>query len=93
MTRMTTEARNSASENIDTLSSLEIVRLMNEEDARVAVAVGQQAAPIAKAIEVIARAQRAAQVELTAAIQALASMGKRADNLIQLGRFVVERRS
>jgi N-acetylmuramic acid 6-phosphate etherase len=54
MTRSTTEARNPASEKIDTLSPIEIVRLVNEEDALVAVAVGQQAEPIAKAVEVIA---------------------------------------
>jgi N-acetylmuramic acid 6-phosphate etherase len=59
MTRSTTEARNPASEKIDTLSPLEIVRLMNEEDARVAVAVGQQAEPIARAVEVIADRLRA----------------------------------
>lgn len=54
MTRLTTEARNPASEQIDTLSPLEIVRLMNAEDARVAEAVGREAEPIARAIEVIA---------------------------------------
>jgi N-acetylmuramic acid 6-phosphate etherase len=50
----TTEARNPASERIDSLSPLEIVRLMNAEDARVAEAVGREAAAIAQAIEVIA---------------------------------------
>src|SRR4051812_25194686 len=59
MTRSTTEARNPASEKIDTLSALEIVRLMNEEDARVAVAVGQQAVSIAKAVEIIGNRLRA----------------------------------
>ncbi len=54
MKSMTTEARNPASERIDTLSPLEIVRLINEEDAHVATAVGQQAEPIARAVEVIA---------------------------------------
>jgi N-acetylmuramic acid 6-phosphate etherase len=54
MSRMTTEARNPASEKIDTLSALELVRLMNAEDARVAEAVGREAQPIARAIEVIA---------------------------------------
>jgi N-acetylmuramic acid 6-phosphate etherase len=58
MTRSTTEARNPASEKIDTLSPLEIVRLMNEEDARVAIAVGEQAEPIAKAVEFIAERLR-----------------------------------
>src|SRR4051812_37117508 len=54
MSHMTTEARNPASDKIDTLSPLEIVRLMNAEDARVAEAVGREAASIARAIEVIA---------------------------------------
>lgn len=51
--RLTTEARNPASERIDTLSPLEIVRLMNAEDAKVADAVALQAEAIAKAIEVV----------------------------------------
>jgi N-acetylmuramic acid 6-phosphate etherase len=54
MTRLTTEARNPASEKIDALSPLEIVRLMNAEDARVAEAVGREAEPIARAVEIIA---------------------------------------
>lgn len=54
MTKLTTEARNPASERIDTLSPLEIVRLMNAEDARVAEAVGREADAIARAIEIIA---------------------------------------
>src|SRR4051794_40208849 len=58
MTRMTTEARNPASETIDTLSPLEIVRLMNAEDARVPEAVGREAEPIARAIEIIAQRLR-----------------------------------
>jgi len=59
MSRLTTEARNPASEKIDTLSPLEIVQLMNAEDARVAEAVGREAEPIARAIEVIAERLRA----------------------------------
>jgi N-acetylmuramic acid 6-phosphate etherase len=54
MSRLTTEARNPASEQIDTLSSLEIARLMNAEDALVPQAVGREAEAIARAIEVIA---------------------------------------
>src|SRR5262245_18925229 len=53
MSRSTTEARNPASEKIDTLSPLEIVCLMNAEDAAVAAAVGREAENIARAIEVI----------------------------------------
>jgi N-acetylmuramic acid 6-phosphate etherase len=56
---MTTEARNPASEKIDTLSPLEIVRLMNAEDARVAEAVGREAEAIARAVDVIANRIRA----------------------------------
>jgi N-acetylmuramic acid 6-phosphate etherase len=51
---LTTEARNPASEAIDTLTPLEIVRLMNTEDAHVAAAVGAVAEQIAAAIEIIA---------------------------------------
>jgi N-acetylmuramic acid 6-phosphate etherase len=46
-----TESRNPRSESIDALSPLEIVRLMNSEDARVVEAVGAEAASIARAIE------------------------------------------
>ncbi len=52
--RLTTEARNPASERIDELSPLEIVRLMNAEDAKVPDAVGREAEKIARAIEVVA---------------------------------------
>jgi N-acetylmuramic acid 6-phosphate etherase len=50
----TTESRNPASEQIDSLPPLDIVRLINAEDARVAEAVGREAEPIARAIEIIA---------------------------------------
>lgn len=51
---LTTESSNPASAAIDSLSSIEIVRLMNAEDATVAAAVGTQADTIACAIDVIA---------------------------------------
>jgi len=51
---LTTEAGNPASANIDSLSALEIVHLMNSEDARVSQAVLGQAGQIAQAIESIA---------------------------------------
>ena len=51
---LTTEARNPNSDRIDRLTSLEIVRLMNSEDAKVATAVAEQAEPIARAIDLIA---------------------------------------
>ena len=50
---LTTEGRNPASENLDSLSALEIVRLINDEDKRVADAVGQESEAIAQAVEVI----------------------------------------
>jgi N-acetylmuramic acid 6-phosphate etherase len=59
MSRPPTEARNPASEKIDTLSPLEIVRLMNAEDARVPEAVGREAEPIARAVQIIAERMRA----------------------------------
>ena len=51
----TTESRNNASMAIDTLSSLEIVELMNREDANVASAVAAESAKIAAAIDVVAK--------------------------------------
>jgi N-acetylmuramic acid 6-phosphate etherase len=51
---LTTEARNPASEDLDGLSALEIVQLINSEDAMVATAVAHEADAIAKAIDVIA---------------------------------------
>jgi len=51
---LTTEGRNPASEDLDSLSPIEIVQLINSEDAKVAEAVGEQEESIAKAIEVIA---------------------------------------
>jgi N-acetylmuramic acid 6-phosphate etherase len=54
MDHLETEARNPASTNLDELTPLEIVRLMNSEDAKVIPAVASQAEPIARAIEIIA---------------------------------------
>ncbi|MHC4404416.1 MAG: N-acetylmuramic acid 6-phosphate etherase [Planctomycetota bacterium] len=56
---LTTEGRNPASETIDTLSALEIVRLMSAEDAKVAHAVAAESERIAQAIERIADRLRA----------------------------------
>jgi N-acetylmuramic acid 6-phosphate etherase len=53
--KLTTEARNPASEELDGLSSRAIVELINSEDMRIAEAVGQEASTIGKAIEVIAQ--------------------------------------
>src|SRR5262245_59743147 len=59
MDHLLTEARNPASAALDELSALEIVRLLNAEDAKVAPAVAAQAGPIARAIVVIADRLRA----------------------------------
>jgi len=59
MDHLQTEARNPASANLDELSPLELVRLMNAEDAKVVPAVASQAESIARAIEVIADRMRA----------------------------------
>jgi N-acetylmuramic acid 6-phosphate etherase len=59
MDHLQTEARNPASTKLDELTALQIVHLMNAEDARVIPAVGSQAESIARAIEVIAERLRA----------------------------------
>lgn len=55
---LTTESRNPRSRNIDELNAREIAKLMNEEDAQVAVAVGREIPAIATAIEWTAEAFR-----------------------------------
>jgi len=52
--QLTTEGRNPDSMNLDELSALEIVKLINAEDAKVAAAVEKVAEPIAQAVDVIA---------------------------------------
>jgi N-acetylmuramic acid 6-phosphate etherase len=49
--QLLTESHNPSSESIDTLSPLELVRLMNSEDMKVVEAVRIEAASIAQAIE------------------------------------------
>ena len=51
MKKMTTETPNTASENLDCMSALEIVTLMNQEDAKIAPAIKSQLPAIAKAVE------------------------------------------
>ena len=58
MSPLTTEAHNPLSERIDTLSALQIARLMNDEDTRVTAAVARQVEPIARAIEIVAERLR-----------------------------------
>lgn len=55
---LTTEARNPATDGLDSLSTVEIVRVMNAEDARVAEAVGREAQAIATVIDVVAERLR-----------------------------------
>jgi N-acetylmuramic acid 6-phosphate etherase len=54
LTHLTTEARNPASTEIDSLSAIEIVQLISEQDAGIAAAVAGEARSIAAAIDVIA---------------------------------------
>jgi N-acetylmuramic acid 6-phosphate etherase len=49
-----TEARNPATEHIDELPTLEMLRLINDEDAKVAAAVAAELPQIAKAVDAIA---------------------------------------
>ena len=51
---LSTEKRNPKTENIDQLSTIEMVRLMNEEDKKVAVAIEKILPEIAQGIELIA---------------------------------------
>src|SRR5713226_1050984 len=53
-----TEKRSAASKNLDRMTAAEIVRLMNREDRRVAVAVGRELPAIARAVEAIVGAIR-----------------------------------
>ncbi len=49
-----TEQRNSKTTHIDTMSTLDMVRLINEEDQKVALAVGEEDEHIAAAVDIIA---------------------------------------
>ena len=49
-----TERRNAGSRNLDRMTAMEIVRLMNREDRKVAIAVGRGLAAIARAVDAIA---------------------------------------
>jgi N-acetylmuramic acid 6-phosphate etherase len=58
MERRLTELRNPASRNLDRMTTLQIVRLMNREDRKVAAAVGRELPGIARAVdEIVARMQ------------------------------------
>ena len=51
LTSMTTEARNPATLNLDSMSSLDIVSAMNREDAKVPIAISKVLPEIAKAVD------------------------------------------
>ncbi len=55
---LATERQNEASEGFDTKSALEIARIINAEDAKVAVAVKKALPEIAQVIDVVARCLR-----------------------------------
>ncbi|MCX4073606.1 N-acetylmuramic acid 6-phosphate etherase [Aeromonas caviae] len=54
LSSMITETRNPASVEIDQLSTLEMLRVINQEDQQVALAVGQLLPEIARAVDAIA---------------------------------------
>jgi N-acetylmuramic acid 6-phosphate etherase len=51
---LTTEAINPASDDLDRLSTLDLVRLINAEDTTIAAAVGAQSETIAEAVDLVA---------------------------------------
>jgi len=56
--KRSTEQRLTASKNLDRMTALEIVRLMNREDRKVAPAVGRELPAIARAVDAIVAAMR-----------------------------------
>ena len=54
LARLSTEARNSATEHIDQLPTIEMLRIINDEDATVAAAVAAELPKIANAVDAIA---------------------------------------
>jgi len=57
--RRITEERNAASKDLDRMKSLEIIRLMNREDRKVAPAVGRTVPAIARAVDEIVERMKA----------------------------------
>ena len=53
-----TERRNPASKNLDRMSSLELIRLMNREDKKIAPAVAREVPAIARGVDEIVRSLR-----------------------------------
>ena len=56
LSRLQTEGRNTASENIDTLSTLDMLTIINQEDQKVALAVERILPQIAQAVDAITHA-------------------------------------
>src|SRR5258707_10302273 len=56
--QLTTESQNEASQGLDTKSALEIARIINHEDSKVAAAVKKALPEIAAVIDQVARALR-----------------------------------
>jgi N-acetylmuramic acid 6-phosphate etherase len=56
--RRRSEQRNAASKNLDRMSAMEIIRLMNREDRKVAAAIGRELPAIARAVDAIVKAIR-----------------------------------
>lgn len=56
LTRLVTESRNTASAEIDKLSTLEMLEVINQEDQKVALAVKDQLPQIAKTVDAITKA-------------------------------------
>ena len=65
---LVTEARNPASVDLDRLSTIDFVRLVNSEDVTLAKAVADQAREIAMAIDLIVIAWQTAGVSSTWAL-------------------------
>ncbi len=51
--RRRTEQRNGASTNLDRMTAMQIVRLMNRQDRKVAAALGRELPAIARAVDAI----------------------------------------
>src|ERR1035438_6559118 len=56
--QLTTESQNEASQGFDTKSALDIARIINHEDAKVAAAVKKAIPEIAQVIDQVARCMR-----------------------------------
>ncbi|MGF1742232.1 N-acetylmuramic acid 6-phosphate etherase [Vibrio profundum] len=56
LTKLTTEQRNPASEKIDTLSTIDMLRVINQEDQKVATAIERVLPEISQAVDLITHA-------------------------------------